>query len=77
MLAAARVGSPAPSAYTSPMTTTEPLAARRRAAQDALERIRRLRREADLPDVDAARLIAEVRAVQETQGTEDEPLASG
>lgn len=53
------------------MTTTDSLAERRRSAQDALARIRRLRRQEDLPDLDAARLIAEVRA--EAQGTEGAP----
>jgi hypothetical protein len=64
-------------AYTSAMTTTDSLAERRRAAQDALARIRRLRRQEDLPDLDAARLVAEVRAERDAEGTEGAPPLSG
>jgi hypothetical protein len=59
------------------MTTTASLAERRRAAQDALARIRRLRRQEDLPDLDAARLVAEVRAERDAEGTEGAPPLSG
>jgi hypothetical protein len=59
------------------MTTTDSLTERRRAAQDALARIRRIRRQEDLPDLDAARLIAEVRAEAEAQGTEGAPPQGG
>jgi hypothetical protein len=59
------------------MTTTDSLAERRRSAQDALVRIRRLRRQEDFPDLDAARLIAEVRAEHEAEGTEGAPPHSG
>jgi hypothetical protein len=59
------------------MTTTDSLAERRRTAQDALARIRRLRREEDLPDLDAARLIAEVREEAEATGTEGAPPPDG
>ena len=55
------------------MTTTDSLAERRRAAQDALARIRRLRRQENLPDLDAARLIAEVRAEAEASSKEAVP----
>jgi hypothetical protein len=64
-------------AYTSAMTTTDSLAERRRSAQDALALIRRLRRQGALPDLDAARLIAEVRAEAEAEGTEGAPTQSG
>ena len=59
------------------MTTTDSLAERRRAAQEALVRIRRLRREERLPDLDAARLIAEVRAEAEAQNEEVAPPPPG
>jgi len=59
------------------MTTTASLAERRRAAQDALARIRRLRRQEDLPDLDAARLVAEVRAERDAEGTEGATPHSG
>jgi hypothetical protein len=49
----------------------------RRTAQDALARIRRLRREEDLPDLDAARLIAEVCKEAEATGTEGAPPPDG
>jgi hypothetical protein len=64
-------------AYTSAMTTADSLAERRRSAQDALARIRLLRRQEDLPDLDAARLIAEVRAEREAEGMEGAPPQSG
>lgn len=59
------------------MATTDSLAERRRSAQDALLRIQRLRREGDLPDLDAARLIAEVRAEAEAEATEGAPPQGG
>ena len=59
------------------MTTTDSLAERRRAAQDALARIRRLRREETLPDLDAARLISDVRAEAEAESGEAAPPPSG
>jgi len=59
------------------MTTTDSLAARRRAAQDALALIRRLRREERLPDLDAARLISEVRAEAVAESGEAAPPLSG
>lgn len=59
------------------MTTTDSLAERRRAARDALALIRRLRREERLPDLDAARLISEVRANAEAESGEAAPPLSG
>ena len=59
------------------MTTTDLPAERRRAAQDALARIRRLRRQQDLPDLDAARLIAEVREEAEATDNEGTPQPDG
>jgi hypothetical protein len=59
------------------MTTTDPLAERRRAAEDALARIRRLRHQESLPDLDAARLIAELRAEAEAESGEAPPPPSG
>ena len=59
------------------MTTTDSLAERRRSAQDALALIRRLRREERLPDLDAARLISEVRAEAEAESEEAAPPPSG
>jgi hypothetical protein len=59
------------------MTTTDSLAERRRSAQDALALIRRLRREERLPDLDAARLISEVRAEAEAGSGEGASPPSG
>jgi len=49
----------------------------RRAVQDALAQIRRLRRQEDLPDLDAARLMADVRAEREVEGTKGAPPHRG
>jgi hypothetical protein len=59
------------------MTTTDSIAERRRAAQDALALIRRLRREERLPDLDAARLISDVCAEAEADSGEAAPPLGG
>jgi hypothetical protein len=55
------------------MTTTDSRAERRRVAQDALAQIRRLRRQEDLPDLEAARRTAAGRAAPESESREAGP----